>query len=397
MTTIKIWQLFYVYFLFEECETRRVYTSRTFQTVSGGGSIQNRNPNLSTAMSNIGNVPLNNFFSNENGKLTIPKQILANLPPGASVSISTKINIGQPGRSVSTIQTRDPAGKTITRQNIQNVPNHTNFSNGRRWKTYRKTWSKSIPVSSIPKSNNRRSNLPNIWTSNLQNVSMSNIFTGIPNQTFIPKEWLANLPPGAHVKFSSSSSVIPQGAHVNFRQSSSVIPHGAHVNFRSSSRVIPHGAHVKFSSSSSVIPQGLSTVHSNQQGRVRKITRIISTYNDHQSVQDNQRRRNRHLPQPLPSLQPGVYCGDTLCEEEKFLMLEEHNRVRRSTNPQAADMKKIVSFHNTKLCLINRSFFVCLMVFNATFNNISVISWRSGLLVEETGGHGENNRPIESH
>ena len=28
--------------------------------------------------------------------------------------------------------------------------------------------------------------------------------------------------------------------------------------------------------------------------------------------------------------------------------------------------------------------FVCLMVFNATFNNISVISWRSVLLVEQT-------------
>jgi len=28
----------------------------------------------------------------------------------------------------------------------------------------------------------------------------------------------------------------------------------------------------------------------------------------------------------------------------------------------------------------------CLMVFNATFNNISVISWRSVLLVEKTGG-----------
>jgi hypothetical protein len=28
--------------------------------------------------------------------------------------------------------------------------------------------------------------------------------------------------------------------------------------------------------------------------------------------------------------------------------------------------------------------FVCLMVFNANFNNISVISWRSELLLEET-------------
>jgi hypothetical protein len=29
------------------------------------------------------------------------------------------------------------------------------------------------------------------------------------------------------------------------------------------------------------------------------------------------------------------------------------------------------------------------MVFNATFNNISVISWRSVLLMEETGVSGE--------
>jgi hypothetical protein len=30
------------------------------------------------------------------------------------------------------------------------------------------------------------------------------------------------------------------------------------------------------------------------------------------------------------------------------------------------------------------------MVFNATFNNISAISWQSVLLVTETGGTGEN-------
>ena len=33
------------------------------------------------------------------------------------------------------------------------------------------------------------------------------------------------------------------------------------------------------------------------------------------------------------------------------------------------------------------------MVFNANFNNISVISWRSVLLMEETGVHGENHGP----
>jgi len=37
------------------------------------------------------------------------------------------------------------------------------------------------------------------------------------------------------------------------------------------------------------------------------------------------------------------------------------------------------------------------MVFKATFNNILVISWQSVLLVEETGGPGENHRPVASH
>ena len=40
---------------------------------------------------------------------------------------------------------------------------------------------------------------------------------------------------------------------------------------------------------------------------------------------------------------------------------------------------------------------VCFMVFNATFNNISVISWRSVLLVEETGVPEENHRPVTNH
>jgi hypothetical protein len=37
------------------------------------------------------------------------------------------------------------------------------------------------------------------------------------------------------------------------------------------------------------------------------------------------------------------------------------------------------------------------MVFQATFNNISVVSWRSVLLVDETKVPGENNRPATSH
>ena len=41
--------------------------------------------------------------------------------------------------------------------------------------------------------------------------------------------------------------------------------------------------------------------------------------------------------------------------------------------------------------------FDCFMVFDTTFNNISPISWRLVVLREETGGPGENHRPVASH
>jgi len=37
------------------------------------------------------------------------------------------------------------------------------------------------------------------------------------------------------------------------------------------------------------------------------------------------------------------------------------------------------------------------MVFNATFNTISVILWWSVSLGEETGVHEENHQPVASH
>jgi hypothetical protein len=40
---------------------------------------------------------------------------------------------------------------------------------------------------------------------------------------------------------------------------------------------------------------------------------------------------------------------------------------------------------------------IMVMVFSATFNNISVISWQSVLLVEETGVPGENHRPAAAN
>ena len=44
--------------------------------------------------------------------------------------------------------------------------------------------------------------------------------------------------------------------------------------------------------------------------------------------------------------------------------------------------------------LMIRGDIVRVMVFKSTFNNISVISWQSVLLVEETGVPRENHRPV---
>jgi hypothetical protein len=46
---------------------------------------------------------------------------------------------------------------------------------------------------------------------------------------------------------------------------------------------------------------------------------------------------------------------------------------------------------------ISAFLFSWFIIFNATFNNISVISWQSVLLVEETGVPGENHWLVASH
>jgi hypothetical protein len=52
------------------------------------------------------------------------------------------------------------------------------------------------------------------------------------------------------------------------------------------------------------------------------------------------------------------------------------------------------SFENGIDSILKR---VRVMVFNATVNNISVISWRSVFFVGETGVPRENHRPVASH
>ena len=64
-------------------------------------------------------------------------------------------------------------------------------------------------------------------------------------------------------------------------------------------------------------------------------------------------------------------------------------------------LKLAQSLSPGKLLFIRRWYIITvwfkLMVFNAIFNNISVISWQSVLLVEETGVPGENHRQTASH
>jgi hypothetical protein len=71
-------------------------------------------------------------------------------------------------------------------------------------------------------------------------------------------------------------------------------------------------------------------------------------------------------------------------------MLSRPQRPISVRQTRACDLNLIA--YLLKVCL-----FVCLMVFNTTFSNISVISWRSVLLVEETGGPGDYHRPVASH
>ena len=55
---------------------------------------------------------------------------------------------------------------------------------------------------------------------------------------------------------------------------------------------------------------------------------------------------------------------------------------------------KTISLLETKYIDFGLAWF---MMFNTTFNNISVISWRSVLLVEETEVPRENHHPVASH
>jgi hypothetical protein len=64
---------------------------------------------------------------------------------------------------------------------------------------------------------------------------------------------------------------------------------------------------------------------------------------------------------------------------------------------QSANGNALINSWLTEIISLLLFVVCCLVVRNATFNNISAISWRSVLFVEETGGPGENHRPVASH
>ena len=55
------------------------------------------------------------------------------------------------------------------------------------------------------------------------------------------------------------------------------------------------------------------------------------------------------------------------------------------------------SYYDYEIRVLIVDWFYGFMVFSAIFRNISVISWRSVLMVEENGVPGENHRPAASH
>ena len=72
-------------------------------------------------------------------------------------------------------------------------------------------------------------------------------------------------------------------------------------------------------------------------------------------------------------------------EKEKEKMIVDEVQEKRSGN---------IFLFGDFCCLIRG---LGILVFNATFNNVSVILWQSVLLVEETGVARENHQPAASH
>jgi hypothetical protein len=95
-----------------------------------------------------------------------------------------------------------------------------------------------------------------------------------------------------------------------------------------------------------------------------------------------------------------VFCG-RLMSSLRYLCLFVHSGVQRILCFLFVLFSSSCVLYVASFCGLPRGidsrFRVRVIVFNDTFNNISVILWQSVLLGEETGIPGENHRPAASH
>jgi len=83
------------------------------------------------------------------------------------------------------------------------------------------------------------------------------------------------------------------------------------------------------------------------------------------------------------------FMPDTCCFSCKFIS---------GFNPDIPQIYQHIPSHDYLFpCRKDYGIMVRIMGYNATFNTISIISWRSALLVMETGVPGESHRPTASH
>ena len=78
-------------------------------------------------------------------------------------------------------------------------------------------------------------------------------------------------------------------------------------------------------------------------------------------------------------------------------MVRMHQEVTKSHKLTENDKTQFLEYHFSCDTYTPYDGLFWIMVFYTTFKNISGISWRSGVLVDETGVPAENHRYIASH
>jgi hypothetical protein len=103
-----------------------------------------------------------------------------------------------------------------------------------------------------------------------------------------------------------------------------------------------------------------------------------------------------HRYKMLQSIKTTYACGYT---HWHILVLYPYSRRGRDRMVVGFTTTYAISSYHHWCCVhpYKISLFACLLMLDVTFKNISAISWRSVLFVEETGVPGENNRPVISH